>query len=202
MNRQQEQSRGIGSAFKSLGVIQNGGFLPTPEWFVYGRDAADEPSTGTMGAITRRIGHKFRDRFTEWLAAIQLLTIGLILLHPQDSFGDSKVFVAMAAWMPEYCWAYLLTGTGALGIVGLIVNGSMESVTPWIRVGRAMMGIITFSMLSVGLIIAYEVYDYVLAVMLGFSLPMVAAEFGAIYYGIMDARIYQNGRRDRRINGK
>jgi hypothetical protein len=201
MNQQHEQLRGINSVFKSSGVIRTAGQLPSPEWFVYGGD--DEmPKRGLMKAILCRIKHKFRDRALEWLAASQLLAIGLILWHPQDSFDNSRVFIAMAVWMPEYCWAYLLTGTGALGIIGLLVNGSMESVTPWIRVARAIMGVVTFSMLSVGLFISYQVYDNLLAVMLGFSLPMVASEFGAIYYGIMDARIYQNGRRDRRIVGK
>lgn len=200
-NQQREQSRGINSAFKSSGVIKNAGAIPVPEWFVYGGDQ-DTTRPSMARQIAHRVGHKFRDRFTEWLAAVQLLLIGLIFLHPQDSFEQSRVFVAMAAWMPEVCWGYLLTGTGVLGLIGLFVNGSMESVTPWIRVGRAIMGVITFSMLSVGLIIAHEVYSYILAVMLGFALPMVAAEFGAIYYGIMDARIYQNGRRDRRSHGK
>lgn len=201
MRKQQEGSRGIDSVYKSSGVIQTAGRLPTPEWFVYGNDAMED-HIGILRSIALRIKHKFRDRFAEWLAALQLMVIGIVLLHPQDSFGNSQVFVAMAVWMPENCWGYLLTATGLFGIIGLIVNGSMESVTPWIRVARATMGVITFSMLSVGLLISYVVYGNVLAVMLGFSLPMVASEFGAIYYGIMDARIYQNGRRDRRINGQ
>lgn len=188
INRQLATSHGIANIDSSLGVAKTTRHPIPPETLAH--------------RMVVRVQHKFRQRMIEWLAATQLLLLGLIMLHPDKTFESNPSFLAMSQWMSETSWGWFLLSIGASGIIGLFVNGSMESVTPWIRVIRAMIGAVAFSMIASSMFISWVVYQNPPSTGMGVYFPMVAFEIAAIYCAIIDARIYQNGRRDRRTPSK
>lgn len=148
--------------------------------------------------ILTHVGHKFRLRALEWLAAVQLTLLGMILLAGQSTFSISPSYVAMAKWGTEFEWGAILFASGLFGLVGLVVNGGMEAVTPWIRVTRALLGAAVFSMIGVGLLVTWLAYGNPPSTGLAMYWMMAVAEVVSIHNAIADARIYQNGRRNRR----
>jgi len=156
-------------------------------------------TTYTWGTWLRyQVAHKFRLRVVEWLAAIQLTWLGIIFLMPHDTFDLSATYMAMREWGTETQWGTFLLLTGITGLIGLFINGSMESVTPWIRVIRAIIGAIAFSMISVSLLITWLVYGNPPSTGIAMYVPCTIAEFWAIYNSITDARTYHNGVRTSR----
>lgn len=139
---------------------------------------------------------KFRGRLIEWLATIQLTFIGWVLLIPENTFFQNPGYAAMANWGSETTWGVSLLFVGVLGAVGLFINGAMSAVTPWIRVFRAAIGALAFSLLAVGTFIAWVVHENPPSTDLGVYLPAVVFEFVSIYNAVVDARMYQNGRRN------
>jgi len=144
-----------------------------------------------------RVKHKFRQRNIEWLASIQMFLLGWILLDSAPTFSTSGAFLAMATWGQEESWGWFLMMIGASGLIGLVINGSMESVTPWIRVGRAVLGCIAFSMIATSMFISWLVYGNPPSTGIAMYLPSASFEVAAIYTAIIDARVYRNGRRTR-----
>ena len=142
-----------------------------------------------------RIQHKFRQRLVEWAGAVQLMLLGWILMQPDDSFGASTSFIAMGELFNEDTWAVILLMIGIIRLIALIINGSMESVTPWFRAIGAVFGfscfaVITYSMLASKFLLGAPYTT-------GLAMYPVAAscEVAAMYLAFMDARIYRNGRR-------
>lgn len=99
----------------------------------------------TGPGIWIRIQHRFGPRMTEWLVAVQTALWGYVLLLPAQTFeGRAWEFfrgLEDAGWLSEsqLGWAMLLLGLARIG--GLIVNGARKTVTPWIRVFSAAVGL-------------------------------------------------------------
>lgn len=83
-----------------------------------------------------QIAHRFGPRMTEWMIAFIMFLWGAILLLPAETFdGDNWVF--FRAVMSESAWGLTMMLLGFARIVGLIINGALRNVTPWIRVVSA-----------------------------------------------------------------
>lgn len=73
---------------------------------------------------------------TEWMIAFIMFLWGAILLLPAETFdGDNWAF--FRAVMSESAWGLTMMLLGFARIVGLIINGALRNVTPWIRVVSA-----------------------------------------------------------------
>lgn len=144
-----------------------------------------------------RIQHKFRQRLIEWIGAAELMVLGIILLHPADSFGTLPAFVLMSEMFTEYTWGWILLVVGGSRLLGLIINGSMEAVTPWIRAAGAVCGFACFATIGFSMLTAWWFIGA--APSTGIAMYVVAscAEVAAIYLAFIDARIYRNGVRNR-----
>lgn len=94
-----------------------------------------------------RIAHAFRQRRTEWVAAVQCTLWGVVLLAPVDTF-DGAAFVVFRRIMPEEVWGALLLFVGAVRLAGLIINGARKRITPWMRLAGAFVGCGVFTMIS------------------------------------------------------
>lgn len=66
----------------------------------------------------------FPARYSEWFLASILLTIGLLLLRPENIFAQSPAYVGLARIANQTTWGWFCFVFGALRIVALIVNGS------------------------------------------------------------------------------
>lgn len=142
--------------------------------------------------VIKRIGSKVQHRFIEWVAGFQFVGTGLILLYSPNSFDLSPAYLWMRSIGPDHVWGPLLLILGLSRIIGLIINGSMERVTPWIRSICAMAGFATFSMISVSLYVSWLLFDSPLYAGLAMYIPCAVAELVAIYFSIRDTRIYQH----------
>lgn len=89
-------------------------------------------------SLLLRVMPHFRLRRTEWIAAIQSVIWGLVLLAPVDTFaGPAFTFFR---FMPEEMWGAIMLVIGGLRLTGLIINGSRRTITPWMRLASAIVG--------------------------------------------------------------
>lgn len=94
-----------------------------------------------------RIAHAFRQRRTEWVAAVQCLLYGVVLLAPINTF-DAAIYAALRVLMDEMVWGTLLLVIGAVRLASLIINGSRRKITPWMRLAGSVAGCGIFTMIS------------------------------------------------------
>lgn len=98
---------------------------------------ATYPSAVYRGpAVWVSIKHRFVPRKTEWILAWIMMMCGIVLLHPYETF-DLPSYILFKSVMPEIFWGVLITFIGASRLVGLLINGTMRRVTPWIRATSA-----------------------------------------------------------------
>lgn len=147
--------------------------------------------------ITVRIKHKFRRRITEWGGSLVLMGLGYILAQPENTFTGNKSFVLLESWFPSETWALILGISGFFRLIGLIVNGSMESVTPWIRVTGAAVGFTYFALITASILLSHFYLGAPLSTGLAPYGMLACMELAAMYLAVIDARIYQNGKRER-----
>jgi hypothetical protein len=100
-------------------------------------------------AILLRFGYSFRLRRTEWIAAVQCFIAGFVLLLPYDTFS-SEAYDVVRTWGSETMFGVLLLLVGMTCLTGLFVNGARKRVTPWMRLGGAILGAGIFSAISLG----------------------------------------------------
>lgn len=146
-----------------------------------------------------RIQHKFRQRLVEWGGSFQLMLLGYILMLPAESFTNSTSFLAMGSLMTEDSWGILLFIVGTARLIGLIVNGSMESVTPWIRTIGAIFGFACFAVITYSMVVAAVYVGAPPSTGIAMYLVASVMEVSAIYLAFIDAKVYQHGRRDSRM---
>lgn len=141
-----------------------------------------------------RISHKFRQRLVEWLGSFQIMLLGWILMDPADSFSASTSFLWMSQIMTEESWSITFFFVGFCRLIGLIVNGSMEAVTPWIRVVGAMFGFSVFSIIATSMLVSKYYLGAPPSTGLAVYIPAACAEIAAMYLAVIDARVYRDGK--------
>lgn len=126
-----------------------------------------------------------RTRSVEWLLSCLMLTWGVILLAPNDSFAN-PAYQWLATIGEERVWGGLALGIGALRVVALYVNGSWRR-TPLIRAFAAVVGLMWW--VSVGALLIFGV-EPGKPVPAGFAFYPVFALFEAYscYRSGLDAR--------------
>lgn len=143
--------------------------------------------------IIFRIAHRFQQRFVEWVASFQLMLMGMVLLHPSDTFALSQTYVVMRKMASEEYWGLFLFYVGFFRIVGLIVNGARQDVTPWIRAIGAGVGFMVFGAIAYGFVAPWFIG---LPPSLGIAIfpPLMAAELVSLFYSVKDAKAYRDGK--------
>lgn len=143
-------------------------------------------------ALFWRVAEKMPSRFMEWIAGFQILGTGLILLYTTDYFDLSPAYIWMRSYGSDDSWGLLLLILGIGRITGLIINGSMQRVTPWIRAVAAFSGFTIFSMMSVSLVVSWASFNQPLSASLAMYIPSAIAELVAIYFSIRDTKVYNH----------
>lgn len=100
-------------------------------------------------AVLIKHGYKFRLRRTEWIAGVQCFLWGIVLLLPVSVF-DGRAFSVIGTWASEDTFGFAMLFAGALRLAGLIINGARQRVTPWMRLGGALIGAALFTAISLG----------------------------------------------------
>lgn len=95
-----------------------------------------------------RIRTRFGYRIAEWAIAVQTALFGLVLLLPTSTYDTSTVFGFIRRLLPEEVLGGVMLFFGALRLIGLLINGARQDITPWIRVVSASVGVLVFLLLS------------------------------------------------------
>lgn len=93
-----------------------------------------------------RLTPHLRMRRTEWIASAQCIIWGLVLLAPIDTFAGPAF--AFFRFMPELVWGYIMLTIGLVRLAGLVINGARHTVTPWMRLGSAIVSCGIFTAVS------------------------------------------------------
>lgn len=127
-----------------------------------------------------------------------LTGLGWVYIQPGESLSLSPSFQVMLDMMSEEDWGVLLLIAGLARFIALFINGSMEAITPWFRVAGSLIGFSLFFTIFSSIISA-RILEPGIPMSPGlimYGLP-ACTEIAAMYLAVIDARIYQNGRRSR-----
>lgn len=83
--------------------------------------------------IFLHIRKHFGARTSEWILACILASWGLMLLRPENTFLDERVYLTLTRIASETVWGWMCLGCGLLRIAALIVNGSWVPSTYHLR---------------------------------------------------------------------
>jgi len=100
-------------------------------------------------SVYLRIRHRFGPRLSEWAIATVITLWGVVLLLPADTM-EGPSWVVFRELLPEHVWGALMISLGLLRLGGLIVNGARRTITPWIRMVSACVGVVLFIGISAG----------------------------------------------------
>ena len=128
-----------------------------------------------------RIQHRFRTRMTEWMLAAITAIWGGVLLLPGDAFNQPAFTGFRDVFGREEILGSCMMLLGVLRILGLIVNGARQNVTPHIRMVSAAIGCMIFS----GICYCYMLSGIV-STWLAIYPPFVVVELVNIYRAARD----------------
>lgn len=108
-------------------------------------------SEGYLGpGIWIRIRHRFGPRMIEWMMAGHMIMFGWVLLLPVETFNQPQFWAFRDLVPSEDCLGWSMLLIGCLRILGLVINGARERVTPQIRQLSAAIGCVIWSGISCG----------------------------------------------------
>lgn len=93
-----------------------------------------------------RVKARFGTRVAEWMLAVIALGWGASLLLP--GVYDGRTFAYVSHLAPAGVCSAVMMFFGALRLIGLVINGARQDVTPWIRVVGASAGVMMFLLIS------------------------------------------------------
>lgn len=97
-----------------------------------------------------RIQHRFGPRMTEWFMAMHMIGFGWVLLLPTQTFNLPQFQTFRQLFPSESFLGWLMAIVGCLRIIGLVINGAKEKVTPQIRQFSAGVGCIIWTGITYG----------------------------------------------------
>lgn len=97
-----------------------------------------------------RIRHRFGPRMMEWFMAGHMIMFGWVLLLPSQTFNQ-PAFASFRNLVPsEDFLGRIMLLIGCLRIIGLVINGAREKVTPQIRQFSAGIGCVIWTGIAYG----------------------------------------------------
>lgn len=97
-----------------------------------------------------RIQHRFGPRMMEWFMAFHMIGFGWVLLLPTQTFNLPQFQTFRDIFPSEPFLGWLMALIGCLRIIGLVINGAKEKVTPQIRQFSAGVGCIIWTGITYG----------------------------------------------------
>ena len=107
--------------------------------------------------LYRGVADHFTLRVCEWIMLWPSFGLWVTLTLYPDIFSKSKSFATMANWADERIWALILGLTFLCRLIALIVNGTFKGFefSPHIRFGASMVGILVWSQIDAGFVMAF-----------------------------------------------
>lgn len=104
----------------------------------------------TVGTASGHVQATFLERLTEWLFAAQLLSWGLILLRPEDTFSLSRAMMPLERIASENAWGWYAVAVGTVRLIALFINGWVVPHTYLFRLGCCFLSILAWLTISLG----------------------------------------------------
>lgn len=96
----------------------------------------------------------FKARASEWVLASILSSIGLMLLRPDDIFGQSSVYIGLAQIASQHTWGWFCLVGGAIRLVALTINGYWIPSSYHLRALTAFLGCLFWFQFALGLFVS------------------------------------------------
>jgi hypothetical protein len=140
-------------------------------------------------SIYVRVKTRFDRRLSEWMMAVITALWGLVLIFPSDTYDTSTVFTFISHVVPEAVFGTFMMFFGVLRLLGLVINGARQDVTPWIRVVSAAVGFMIW-----GLVVFSFALSGVISTWLATYPIMVIVELANVSRAAHDAGEYRANR--------
>lgn len=102
--------------------------------------------------IFTHLGQTFPNRMAEWFLGAALLSWGLILIRPEDTFNYSASYIGLANLADETTWAWGCLIVGSLRLVALFVNGMWVPPTYRLRSLTSFLSLLFWFSISYGML--------------------------------------------------
>lgn len=80
--------------------------------------------------VVRGVFDHFMSRLPEWICTTIMMSYGLTLLAPPDTF-DGPAYTVMRHYASENTWGMSLTALSSVRLVALIINGTFPAFAKW-----------------------------------------------------------------------
>ena len=108
-------------------------------------------SAGYVGpGLWVRISERFGPRMHEWFLSGHMIMFGIVLLFPTETFNQPAFWSFRELVPSETSLGWFMLVIGCLRVVGLVINGAREKVTPQIRQFSAAVGCLLWSGITYG----------------------------------------------------
>lgn len=140
----------------------------------------------TGPGIWIRIQHRFGPRLSEWMVAVMAAIWGYVLLLPADTFSGATWGFFVEHGVSENAVGSVMIFFGMLRLIGLIINGALEKVTPIIRVVSAGVGFflwigISYSFAQSGVVSTWIAIYPVIAIVEAINIVRASHDTGESY---------------------
>lgn len=102
--------------------------------------------------VLQHTAKTFPARYSEWILAIILLSWGVVLAKPFDTFALSPTYVGLARIAPEHVWAIGCAIVGTARLIALAVNGLWVPSTFHLRALTSFVSIFFWFQITLGLL--------------------------------------------------
>lgn len=137
--------------------------------------------------IYRGIVSHFKIRISEWVMIWPSFGMWAALQIDSSMFTTSPSFSMLAAWADQGTWAMVMALSGVCRLAALVVNGTFKgfAFSPHIRASASLVGVIVWSQISLGFLLAYVQSGGALSGAIGWS-TMVLLEIVNVHRSLAD----------------
>lgn len=136
-----------------------------------------------------RLRAEFTPRLSEWMLGITMLLWGTAAIFEYGLFAQPEYIGFRLIFGDSLLLGLVMTALGIARLVGLLINGVRERVTPWVRVSSAGVGFLIW----IGMICAYAMSPLP-GVWVAIYPVFASVEVVNVYRGARDAGRYRRAR--------
>jgi len=108
--------------------------------------------------LYRGIADHFTIRWTEWAMLWPAFYMWVTFAANPDLFSRSPSFATLASWFDETTWGLIFWVTMVFRFAALAINGTFKGFefSPHIRAAASFVGVLTWSQVSLGFLVAWQ----------------------------------------------
>ena len=104
-----------------------------------------------MRLLTSDLREKFHARACEWMLAIIMLQLGIVLAPPFDTFAITTSFGELSRIADEKTWAWITATAGGVRVIALTINGAFRPMAH-LRVALAIASALVWFQITISIL--------------------------------------------------